>query len=359
MKRIKSLDGMRAIAILLVLFAHSLPTMPLHLSKNAYNLLVTNGELGVTIFFVISGYLITKLLVLEREKTGRISLKDFYLRRIFRIFPVFYLYIIVIISLKLFFIPTLFENYSIVGLAALYLWNYAHVFNFRASPSDNAFSIFGHFWSLAIEEQFYLLWPIMLIKLNMGTLKKLVIGIILITPFIRVATYFFVPERRGNADMMILEAGGNSILIGCLGALIEKTNFFKEKILRIISNNGLICFFAIFLFIISPFLWLYLRRSYSMPIGNEINSICIILLLFWCVNIQSKVSDFLNSKVLIQIGLLSYSIYIWQQLFMNGKTHFWFNKFPLNIFLALIVAVISYYLVEKPILRLKKRFTRI
>jgi peptidoglycan/LPS O-acetylase OafA/YrhL len=359
MNRIKSLDGMRAIAILLVLFAHSLPTMPQHLSKNKYNLLVTNGDLGVTIFFVISGYLITKLLVFEREKTGKISLKDFYLRRIFRIFPVFYLYIIVIVLLKCFFIPTLFENYSTIGIAALYLWNYIHVFNVHISASDHGPAIFSHFWSLAVEEQFYLLWPIMLIKLNTETLKKVAIGIILITPFIRVATYFLVPETRGKADMMVLEAGGNSILIGCLGALIENTNFFKEKILRIISNNGLICFFAIFLFIISPFLWLYLKGPYNVPIGNGINSICIILLLFWCVNIPSKVSGFLNSKVLIQIGLLSYSIYVWQQLFMNAETHCWFNKFPLNIFLALIVAVISYYLVEKPILRLKKRFTRI
>jgi peptidoglycan/LPS O-acetylase OafA/YrhL len=360
MKRIKSLDGIRAISILMLLFAHSLGTVnPKGLSNKEYNLLYSEGGLSVINFFVISGYLITKMLLIEREKRGNISLKNFYLRRLFRVFPVFYLYIIVMIILKCFFIPTLFENYTVVGFASLYLWNYVHVFNVHALPSDHVTFIFGHFWSLAVEEQFYLLWPIMLIVLNVKTLKKVVIVMILITPLLRTAAYFLIPGDRGKADAMILLAGGNSILIGCLGALIENTNFFKEKILKIIYNKSLIFFTAIFLFIISPLLAIYLGGSYVVPVGNSLISVCILILIFWLIYVPSKVADFFNIKAMVHLGLLSYSIYVWQQLFLNGGTHFWFNRFPQNIPIIFAVAYISYYLVEMPVLKLKKRFERI
>jgi peptidoglycan/LPS O-acetylase OafA/YrhL len=360
MKRIKSLDGIRAISILLLLSAHGLGTVnPTTLSKNEYNLLYTEGGFSIVNFFVISGYLITKMLLVEREKRGNISLRNFYLRRLFRIFPVFYLYIIVMIVLKVFFIPALFENYTIVGFASLYLWNYVHVFNIHASASDHVTSIFGHFWSLAIEEQFYLIWPIMLIKLNVGTLKKVVIILILITPLLRAAAFFLIPGDRGKPDIMILLAGGNSILIGCFGALIENTNFFKEKLLNVIYNKSLIFFTAIFLFIISPLLAVYLRAPYIVPVGNTLISVCILILLFWLVYVPSKISDFFNTKAMVHLGLLSYSIYVWQQPFLNGETHFWFNRFPQNIPLIFATAYISYYVVEMPVLKLKKRFERI
>jgi len=350
---------MRAIAILLVLFSHCITTMNLNISNGKYNFLACSGKLGVSIFFVISGYLITKLLMLEKEKTGNISLKDFYLRRIFRIFPVFYLYIIVMILIKCFFIPVLFDNYASVVVAALYLWDCAFLFNIHVSAK--VYSVFGHFWSLSVEEQFYLLWPITLVKLNIGTLKKALIGIILIMPFIRLAIYFFIPGSRGQADIMQPLEGGNTILIGCLGALTENTHFFKRNVLKLIGNIGLISITALVLFIISPLIWVHFKGTYNEPIGNILDGLCIVILLFWCIYIPSKISAILNSKVLVQIGILSYSLYVWQELFLfsNRKFHFWFNQFPLNIFLVFAIAFISYYLIERPILHLKKRFVRV
>jgi peptidoglycan/LPS O-acetylase OafA/YrhL len=224
---------------------------------------------------------------------------------------------------------------------------------------DHVAWFFGHFWSLALEEQFYLLWPIMLIKLSTNTLKKTVIVILLLTPVIRVVTYFLMPGSRGQEDMM-MQTGGHSIFIGCLGALIEDTNFFKEKVLKMLHNTGLIWATAIFLFIISPLLFMRFVGVYELPLGGSLNNLGIIILLFWCLYVPSKVSDFLNTKVMIQIGVLSYSLYIWQQLFLqNILHHFWFNKFPVNIILVFIVAFTSYYVIEKPFISLKKRFARI
>jgi peptidoglycan/LPS O-acetylase OafA/YrhL len=356
---------MRAISITMVLLGHLSRTLPSVITKNklfSFFLgsegLLADGSLGVNIFFVISGYLITKLLIIERKKTGSVNLKDFYIRRILRIFPVFYLYIIVIIILKTFYIPKLFESYTLVGFAAIYLWNYAHLFHIHTTIRENGFRFFGHFWSLSLEEQFYLIWPLMFIRLTNGTLTKVVVAIIVITPVIRIATYFFMPGSRGQMSMM-LQTGGSTIFIGCLGAILENTTFFKEKITGVIYNNKLIVVIAIFLLVISPLLFKFFGGVYSVPLGSTLNSLCIAVLLYWLVYVPSKVSDFLNKKIIIEIGILSYSLYIWQQLFLTVRLHLWINQFPQNIFLVFAVASISYYAIEKPILQLKKRFKRI
>lgn len=153
MNRIKSIDGWRAIAIIMVLLGHAYETIPAWLSQNRLLHYLGNGQLGVRIFFVISGYLITKLLIIEKEKNGDISLKDFYLRRVFRIFPVFYLYIIVLILLKIFLVPNIFSSYLLVISAALYLWNYKQYISIP--ETGNGYWFMGHFWSLSMEEQFY------------------------------------------------------------------------------------------------------------------------------------------------------------------------------------------------------------
>ncbi len=355
---------MRAISIIMVLLGHLKETLPAAMTNNKFFMLffdnggfLANAPLGVMIFFVISGYLITRLLIAEKQKTGTISLKNFYIRRILRIFPVFYLYIIVIVLLKIFFIPELFESYALVGVAALYVWNYSHLI-IHKSASDNGAWFFGHFWSLSMEEQFYLIWPFMFWKLSSETLKKVTIWIIVLMPFVRVATYFFMRGSRGQIGMM-LHTGGNVIFIGCLGALLENTNFFKEKISRLIYNNKVIWATGVFLFIVSCLLSRFAKGLYVVPAGTTLNSLCIILLLFWCVNVPSKVADFLNTKVMIEIGILSYSLYIWQQLFLTTTIHYWFNQFPQNIFLVFIVASISYYGIEKPILQLKAKFKKV
>src|SRR5437868_1936649 len=160
MERIRSLDGLRAISILMVIFGHAGQTIPYHIDHFLAYKLITDATLGVRIFFVISGFLITKLLLIEKEKTGDISIRNFYARRVIRIFPVFYLYILVLLLLKWFFKPNVFEDYNLILFAGLYLWNYKHLFYQSPFPNDPAFHIVGHFWSLSMEEQFYLLWPI-------------------------------------------------------------------------------------------------------------------------------------------------------------------------------------------------------
>jgi peptidoglycan/LPS O-acetylase OafA/YrhL len=120
----------------------------------------------------------------------------------------------------------------------------------------------------------------------------------------------------------------------------------------------LIISLGVFLFIISPILSHRFEGAYKLPIGAGLESLAIMLLLFWCIKISSKVADFLNCKIISHIGVLSYSLYIWQQLFLNNKINYWFNQFPQNILLVFVVAHVSYYFIEMPFLNLKKRFIK-
>src|SRR6266545_3183390 len=135
---IPALDGMRAVAVFLVIFYH-------------FGFDWVPGAHGVMIFFVLSGFLITRLLLLENEKFGRISLKAFYLRRVLRIFPAFYCYWGILVAFLLLTGKQILWPHAWSALS--YLSNYYVALN--GDPNNG----FSHTWSLGIEEQFYLLWP--------------------------------------------------------------------------------------------------------------------------------------------------------------------------------------------------------
>src|SRR2546423_5840469 len=186
-------------------------------------------------------------------------------------------------------------------------------------------------------------------------LEKGVIIIICLMPLIRIATYFLMPGSRGAIGMMI-HTGGDSILMGCLIALIEKSSWFQDKMMYL-RNKLFITGAIIFLFIISPTLTIYFKGNYNLLFGISLQNIAIAIFLLWCVYIPTKFSNLLNSSVFVKIGVLSYSLYIWHIIFLRNPNGLWIYKFPFNIICAFTVAFASHYLVEKPILRLKKRFT--
>lgn len=354
MERIKSIDGLRTLSIILVLIAHVAETTPFEFKNNILAEVILNGALGVRIFFVISGYLITTLLLAENEKKGNISIKHFYIRRVFRIFPVFFTYIFVIIILKITYFPHIFNSYKTPLFAGLFIWNYSQFFHTAPDLAGGWF--FGHFWSLAMEEQFYLFWPLLFFFIpKKESLIKLILVIIILMPFLRVLTYILIPETRPLIRLM-LPTGGDTILVGCLGALIERNDNFKEKYSKYFENNWLVTASFLFLFIISPLLLFRFGGTYDLTIGMSLGNLCIMMIIFWSVYVPSTFSKILNLKVVTWLGILSYSIYIWQQLFLTNINNIWINKFPQNLLIVLIVSMFSYYIIEKPILKLKNKF---
>ena len=152
--RIPCLDGLRAVSISLVVAQHSWLSRSGGAGHDDPRWRFLNGALGVEIFFVISGYLITTLLVREAEARGRVSLRSFYVRRVLRIFPAYFAYLAVVVGLALGGLVPL--SLGDLLSAVTFTWNY--------SPAATSWTL-AHAWSLSVEEQFYLLWPATLLFL--------------------------------------------------------------------------------------------------------------------------------------------------------------------------------------------------
>jgi len=217
-RNIPSLDGMRAISILLVIAGHSTQHFGrwIKIPGPTYILF---AHTGVSVFFVISGFLITSLLLKELDEAGTISLKRFYLRRAFRIFPPFYLYLGII------FVLTVAGIFQVPLRAFFFAATYTSNYYFGGG---GAFVGLQHLWSLCVEEQFYLLWPAVLLLLGKRRATYCAIFLIFISPLSRVLTYFVLaPQHRAMVDRMF-HSSIDTIMFGCLIALLWQSNLFER-----------------------------------------------------------------------------------------------------------------------------------
>jgi peptidoglycan/LPS O-acetylase OafA/YrhL len=307
---------------------------------------IANGHLGVSIFFAISGYLITTLLMREWFRAGTVSLRSFYLRRALRIFPAFYTYLFVMVVLTRLDVLTI-PN-SDFWAAGLYLWNYHF---------DESNWYLGHFWSLALEEQFYLFWPLCLWLVTPRRAGVFALGIILAMPTARMLTYTHWPESRSHTGMM-LHTNLDGIMVGCLAALGSESNRFRSLIQRLCRVPVLVVGLA-FLFVASPLLAEKYREAYMLPFGYLAESVAITVLMLGLIYQPDRsAARLLNTRPLIYMGGLSYSLYIWQQPFLTAENISWTGLFPINLGCVFGTALLSYYLVERPFLSLKDRWSR-
>jgi len=350
---IPSLSGLRAVSVLLVIINHCSENLPAHNKVGDFIFsFLGNGGLGVSTFFVISGYLITYLLRKEWEKRQAIDLKGFYRRRVLRIFPAFYAYLIVIACLK---------YAGLIGItttkllnAATFSVNYGNLWGIDASGIYYWFV--GHFWSLSLEEQFYLLWPTTLLLLGFKRSKNIALAIVVISPFIRVGNYFLSTSTRGQLGMM-LHTHADILMAGCYIALAEGNAKFENLLKRILNKRNVIIAFLL-VFIGAPVIGSLFHGYYNVTIGFSIEAVCISLIMMFVIRNYDTtfVGRILNSKPLIYIGTLSYSLYLWQQLFFTPSLNTTFTgMFPFNLIACFAAAVISYNLIEKPFLKLKNK----
>jgi peptidoglycan/LPS O-acetylase OafA/YrhL len=338
-----SLNGFRGVSIILVVCYH------LRLFHGPITYYVFNGRLGVGIFFVLSGFLITTLCLKEIERTGSLALRSFYTRRVLRIFPVAYLYLLVIIILNHIYqlnIPA----FQFAG-AALYIMNFSY---FR---SHDFTYIIAHYWTLSVEEQFYILFPVIL-KLNRKAFFNIVAFIIFALPVIYSIQTFFPVLNTGILYFFVhYFLKFQCIAVGCLFAVLAYNGFFDRAWLSKTKILGNVI--AIFLIFYLDFEDFYTVRT------TYINAIISILIGYLIITnlLQSRdyLFRFLNSKLISFIGVLSYSIYIWHMLFVafERKLPPIFSQMPYNIPGIIIVPLLSHYLFEKYFLNLKKRFARV
>jgi peptidoglycan/LPS O-acetylase OafA/YrhL len=329
-----SLDGLRGVSIIVVLIAH----FNQHLHEPILGAIFGNGVFGVYIFFVISGFLITTLLLKEKVKTGTISLKKFYIRRFLRIVPLAYLFIAVILVLNTVFdlgIPT-----SSFLIAGLYLVNFFHFFSVSY--------YFNHYWSLSVEEQFYALIP-PLIKYQFNFYRYAIFGLLALTFLFR---FVFEKDQSGVLSRLLfdLTRSLDGLLIGSLFSILVFTNLIPWEIIKkykIVSNVILVALIILCKDDTSNFV---LRFFFNHTFYSFLIALLIISNLYPSQDIIFRA---LNSKWLSQLGIVSYSIYIWQQLFTSDAM---MKYYPFNLLLLLLAGFGSYYLFERHFLRLKDKF---
>lgn len=339
MKRIPSLDGFRAISIILVLIAHSrlssgFPTRFIDLAKH--------GDVGVTIFFVISGFLITYLLFIEQRIANTIDIKAFYIRRAFRILPVFVVYTLFVVGVKNFEPITVTNN------------NLLHAFTFTTNFEKDKSWFIGHFWSLSVEEQFYIFWPL-LVCFFKKRLKTILYFLISYSCLGRVIGYKY-PAFNVLA-LSPFFSYSDSILIGAWGGIFFFEN--KNQNFKKILKNPFLQFLSVLLIVLFVYLSGHGKLALiSLPFGNSIISIAaLFLILAYTTPSDNWLYKLLNNTIMVHIGVLSYSIYIWQQFFFVGALKVIWRDFPFNIGVIYFVSACSYYLLEKPFINLRKKIT--
>lgn len=340
--RIPSLDGIRCIAVFFVLISHCKGTIG-YTFPGYIDWFFNLGNLGVRIFFVLSGFLITTLLINEHDKYGKISLKKFYMRRTIRIFPAFYFYI---------FSLSIAQYFGWVNLSIPdFIHSLTYTINYQFGSSWEV----GHLWSLAVEEQFYLLWPLTLILLGKRNGIFFAGLVILLIPVVRVFTWHFIPSQHEGIGATF-HTVCDALATGCVLAGIKhywgEVSFFGHKV------QGPWVLFLVF----SVFLLNYLRGSISIsyPVGLTLLNVSIALLIEWATRTENSLTGkLLNSRVFVYLGTLSYSLYLWQQPFLNKKSEFILTNFPLNLLLTFVAAMISYHLIEQPMLNLRHKYSRL
>ncbi len=335
-----SLDGLRTVSIGLVLFAHLSDTYPF--PKFIKSIITQTGLLGVQIFFVISGFLITSLLLKEQHRTGTISLTHFYLRRAFRILPLVFLYLTVLAAMNVIF--RLQVPLRCFAGAALFLANISY---FKGSWYT------AHFWSLSVEEQYYILFPFLLKKFTKN-IHFIILFLLLLITFIKEAAYLQIPllpasKLADTIAFLLFQSEG--VLIGSLLAIL----WFRKRLpIGFIKKYSRILLVFLPVAILSVYTNLIRMQSFNSILA----SLCIALFVM-CVLLQTRgfLFVFLNHKIIVLIGRMSFSIYIWQQMFTSPDGMFGsFSRLPNNITVITVVTCLSYYFIETRFLKLKRRF---
>lgn len=359
--RIHGLDGLRAVSIVMVMASHVAGSALSWGGQIPLGSAHRWGKVGVRVFFVISGFLITKLLIDERARHRTeprpVSIAAFYVRRAFRILPAFGVYLAAIVGL------------SALGLAELPLNDLVHAATYTTNFDVERSWLVSHIWSLSVEEHYYLLWPLAFALLSLRGSFRVALAACVLSPLARLAVVRLLPESLDALVWQATPCVADSIATGSLLAYardpaaraeVGPLAAWLERALSISRASAwthllLVAAFFTYLLESRPTVWTLVAVSFS--------NVAFALVVDRVVSDRSDpFGRLLSTRPLERLGVLSYSLYLWQQLFLRqsrveGPGLFSvLCAFPLNVVLALILAQLSFRLVEKPLLRKKPRW---
>lgn len=330
--RIPALDGWRAISILLVIIGHlvnyryqSGPPSPI-----AGYLAV----LGVKVFFVISGLLIAGLALNEEAATGTLSMKGFYRRRVYRILPAYFAYLATVLAFSL--LGWIQQDASGIGLAAIFMCNL---------PGVECGWFVGHSWSLAYEEQFYLVFPLLFVLTPPARKPRLFVAIHAFLAATPILTLLLLPDTPQWASYRLMASH-----FGCISAGVMFAHH-RDKLASIGRHHLLVSVIAAgcVLACIAVASNRFGHLSYHMRTAIEalVLPLSVAWLIFRTTVHRGAVSTFLDWAPLRYIGKISFSLYLWQQIFTAAPAMATFS-----VLWLLPVAMFSYHFIEQPMVRL-------
>jgi peptidoglycan/LPS O-acetylase OafA/YrhL len=344
---IPTLDGLRGCSAWLVVLAH------LGLLPGAF------GHLGVSIFFVLSGFLITSLLAGEAEKRGSVSLSQFYMRRTLRIFPAFYAFwICCILAFWLSHQPL---NWPEATASFFYFGDYYNALR-SLHPVTAVLPMMVLTWSLGVEEKFYLLWPFLFRRFRerMGVLIKIAFGGIVCALVYRVSVVVLAASP-GDYLYYAFDARIDNLLFGCLLALVARRET-SARWQRVLAPHPASALLTLSLVAGVTFAYGYVDGRYYMSAGLTLDAILITILFVQLISWSSHwMWSWLDSRPLRFFGGISYSLYLYHwvvlvlvQYFMHSYR--WRFQAAVTALASVAVATLSARFIEEPFLRLKKRF---
>ena len=344
---IPTLDGWRAVAILAVMASHAGHSYSAASGRESFFDRIASGTHGVNLFFAISGLLITSRLLEEWDTSGRVSLKRFYTRRAFRILPPALLYLGCVALLgALGLLPVVWSEFV---AAMLFFRNYLPVI---LGPNGAGFFT-SHYWSLGVEEHFYLFWPALLLLAGRKRALPVAIAIAVLVAVWRhfeawreIMLYNAIqPTYFARSDTRI-----DSIMWGVVAALALSRPEVRAFVERYLSTIVYLAFVALYGAIA--------YRYGTRPTFWEA-TIVPVLIVGTVLRPRSVLARVLENPVMRWIGRLSYSLYLWEFFFVYypgvPTTLGVWQTFPVNLIAAVVCATASYYLVERPLIRVGHR----
>ena len=336
------IDGLRAIAVISVIFYHAQIELFNHK-------LFLGGFIGVDIFFVISGYLITSIILKELHVTGNFSFSKFYERRIRRILPALLLIMLASLPLAwLYLLPTSLVDFS---KSILYSLGFGSNFYFHFSGEEYGaisgfFKPMLHTWSLSVEEQYYILFPIILL-ISLRFFKNYLIVIFLIGFLLSLVIADWGSKNYPSFTFYVLPTRGWELLAGSILA------YYELKLGQRSQNNILnktLPFVGLFLILFSV---MFFNDKIPHPSFITLLPIMGVCLIIWFTGKKKLVTNLLSSKILVGIGLISYSLYLWHYpVFAYARiTDFVQGDIFRKLFIALIIivlSILSYFFIERP-----------
>lgn len=346
------IDGLRAIAVISVIIYHA--------EINFFNYtLLAGGFLGVDIFFVISGYLITSIILKELVFENNFSFLNFYERRFRRIMPV----LISVISTTFIFswfilVPTTFVEFAqSVQYSLLFSSNiFFHFSGIEYIAQDGLLKPLLHTWSLSVEEQYYIIFPILLFFIYKNYNNYLLIVLVILF-FLSLFIANNLSYSSKSFNFYMLHTRGWELLAGSFLAYMEIEKKIKSKNITIRNFLSLSGLFLIIFSII------FFDEETRHPSIYTILPILGVSLIVFYANSTALIGKILASKLLVSIGLISYSLYLWHYpVFAFARLSEYFNNVPHKIFFLLIVVLLSslsYFIIEKPCRNRNIKFRKI